>query len=238
MSGNPDLQIAVCDDEAYVHDTMRSLLESYTQMKGVNCEVSHFHSAQELLQSDREPDLLFLDIDMPDMDGIEAAHILNARGMSGKILMLTSKVERFKEAFKIGAFRFVTKPIEERELFESLDEAREHMAGMERITVYRDGAPYEVIQRDILYIMADGDATRILTRDRDYRSERPLKKWARELDERIFFLCHRGYLVNLGKLERIEKEVAYTVTGEKVPIARRKRTALLQAYMEYDTRRR
>lgn len=73
----------------------------------------HIYSAQELLSFQKEIDFLLLDIDMPKMDGIAAARILNARGIDYKIVMLTSKSERFKEAFRIGAFRFVTKPVSE-----------------------------------------------------------------------------------------------------------------------------
>ncbi len=198
----------------------------------------HIYSAQELLSFEEEIDFLLLDIDMPKMDGIEAARILNARGINYKIVMLTSKAERFKEAFKIGAFRFVTKPILAEEFFEAVDEVRERMTGMAKIQAYRDGVLYEVVQRDILYLMADGNAVRIFTKHEEYRSEKPLKEWAKELDERVFFMCHRSYIINLGKIAEIEKDLAILTSGEKVPIARRKRTDLQQSFMIFDTKRR
>ena len=72
-----------------------------------------------LLNETEEIHILLLDIDMPVMDGIEAVAALKKSGRQCNIIMLTSKRERFKDAFKIGATRFVTKPIEKDELFEA-----------------------------------------------------------------------------------------------------------------------
>lgn len=232
------MMAALCDDEAYIHDAVQELMDNYTRERDISFEMYHIYSAQELLSFEEEINFLLLDIDMPDMDGIEAARILNARGINYKIVMLTSKAERFKDAFKIGAFRFVTKPISREELFEAVDEVRERMVGMGKIQAYRDGIVYKIAQRDILYLMADGNTVRIYTEREEYRSEKPLKEWMEELDERMFFACHRSYIVNLGKIKDIGKDTAVLVSGEKVPIARRKRTELQQSFMVYDTRRR
>ena len=232
------LKSAICDDERHIHGTVQRLMDYYAKQHGICHEMYHICSAQELLSFEEEIDFLLRDIDMPEMDGIEAARILNARGINYKIVMLTSKAERFKEAFKIGAFRFVTKPILAEEFFEAVDEVRERMAGMGKIQAYRDGILYEVVQRDILYLMADGNAVRIFTKHAEYRSGKPLKEWAGELDERMFFVCHRSYIVNLGKIAEIEQDLAILTSGEKVPIARRKRTDLQQSFMIFDTKRR
>ncbi len=232
------IKAAVCDDERSVHGVVRRLLEKYAEKHGIILELHHIYSAQELLAFEKEIDFLLLDIDMPKMDGIEAARVLNARGISYKIVMLTSKAERFKEAFQIGAFRFVTKPIFADELYEAVDEVRERMTGMGEIQACRDNVSYKIVQRDILYLMADSNTVRIFTKQEEYRSEKPLKAWMEELDLRMFFACHRSYIVNLGKIADIGSDMAILVSGEKVPVARRKRTGLQQAYRVYDTRRR
>ena len=148
---------AICDDEQHIHDIVQNMIDVYAAENGICCKLYHIFSAQELLSFDETIDFLFLDIDMPGMDGIEAAHFLNKRGIDYKIIMLTSKAERFKDAFKIGAFRFVTKPISQSELFEAVDDVREHMTGMGEVSVYRDGVKYEIVQKDILYLMAEGN---------------------------------------------------------------------------------
>lgn len=230
------MTVGLCDDEQYIHRTIQRLLQAYSGTDGLVFEIVHFYSAYELLGYPGDLDFLLLDIDLPEMDGIEAARRLNARGVPYKIIILTGMVERFKEAFKIGAFRFVTKPVSERELFEVLDEVQEHMAGMEEIQVYSEGIPFSIMQRDVNYIMSDRDAAVVFTNGFVYCSGDSLAKWVKKLDERIFFRCHRSYIVNLGKIARIEKGMAILVSGEKIPISRRKRKDFCQAFMIYDTR--
>ncbi len=232
------LKSAVCDDERHVHGAVRRLMDDYAKQHGISHKMHHICSAQELLSFEEEIDFLLLDIDMPGMDGIEAARILNARGIDYKIVMLTSKAERFKEAFKIGAFRFVTKPIMPEEFFEAVDEVRERMTGIGKIQAYREGVLCEVVQRDVLYLMADGNTVQIFTEHAEYRSKKPLKEWAQELDGRMFFTCHRSYIINLGKIAEIEKDMAILINGERAPVARRKRMDLQRAFMVFDAKRR
>jgi len=189
----------------------------------------------ELLESERKIDMLFLDITMPGLDGIETARELNERGISYKIVLLTGKTEYMKEGYKVGAFRFVTKPIMEQEFFEAVDDVRYCMLGREEITVYRDRIPYRLRQRDILYIASDGAQTIICTKEMSYRSEKSLKEWEEQMDAKLFVQCHRSYLVNLSKIDRIEKSNLYLYGKYKIPVSTRRKKSVEQAFILYDT---
>lgn len=230
--------IGLCDDEKYVHEIIEKLLLKYENMNEVECRLIYFESAKVLLNADIQLDVLLLDIEMPDMDGIEAAFKLRDRGIEYKIIMLTAREDRYREAFKIGAFRFVPKPIREDELFETLNEVQEHLAGMSEVKLYRDRVLYQIIQRDILYVEANHAETLIFTKNSEYRSEQSLMEWKNILDERLFFQCHKSYIVNMGKIEEIQQNIILLVTGDKIQVSRRLKKPLLQAFMEFDTKRR
>lgn len=230
------LVIGICEDEACVHDMIKKSLEKYAKTRGIHFETVDFYSGEQLLVSDRELDMLFLDIAMPGMDGLEVARELNRRGVSYKVVLLTGKTEFLKEGYKVRAFRFVTKPIAEEELFEALDEARVCTPDREEITVYRDRIPYRVQQKDILYIASDNNQTIICTKSCSYRSEKSLKEWAAQMDVRVFVQCHRSYLVNLSKIDRMEKDVMYLCGEYKVPLSKRQRKKVEEAFMIFDTR--
>lgn len=230
--------IGLCDDEPYIHEIIEKLLIEYAILYQMHYKMIHFYSGYELLQSDADLDVLFLDIDMPDMDGIEVGKKLRAREKTYKIVMLTAKEERYREAFKIGAFRFIPKPIEKQEFFDAILDVCEHLIGYHQVEVYRDGIAYAIPQKNIVYIMADRSATLIFTRDSEFRSEYSLVTWRAILDERLFFASHKSYLVNLSKIEEIEKNKILLVTGEKILVSKRRRLALLHAFMEYDTKHR
>lgn len=233
--------IAICDDDEYIHHKMQQYLTEYAEAHGEKLELVHLHSGVELLemmQRENCPhfDILYLDIEMPQMNGIDAARYYRRRNQDCKIIMLTSWVERFKEAFVIGAFRFVTKPIQKQELWDSLTDAQNTLLGGTYIDVYRDGDLYHIRQKDIIYIMADRACTKIFSQKFEYRSENTLSWWMEHLDKRLFFRCHKSYIVNLGDICGIGKHNLCVSTGEKVEISRRRYADLLQAYMQYDTR--
>lgn len=231
------LKIALCDDEKYIHEVIEKELEDYGKERGMISELVHFYSGKELLEAEQEPDILLLDIEMPEMDGIEAAKQLRAGGFEAKIIMLTSKIERFKEAFKIGAFRFVTKPLDKAELFEALDEVRERMYGQQSVKVYRNGLEFEVQQKEIMYIEAKPNNVLVYTGQADYTSPLTLKGWQEQLDTRLFFYCHRSYIINLNYVQELQKGEVLLQNGERVAVARRRYTDLLRAFMEFDTGR-
>lgn len=233
-----DLVIGLCDDEEHIHNKVEKLMDEYARRVEISFKMIHFYSAKGLIESKDEIDVLLLDIDMPEMDGIAAADCLQKRGITYKIIMLTAMENRYKDAFKINAFRFVTKPIVENELYDALDDVRECMLGMEIEKVYLDGIAHEVMQREILYIEADRDVSLIFTKTLTYQSEDSLKKWMQRLDDVLFFQCHKSYIVNLGQIASIQKGIVTLYSGEKVSVSRRKRTELENAYMEYDTKRR
>ena len=145
MQGYRDLIVGICDDEYYVHSIITEALNANARNMGLRFSFLHFYSAYGLLSSKEMMDCLLLDIDMPETDGIEAARQLNRKGKLYKIIIITSKTERFKEGFEIGAFRFVTKPISDMELCKAVEDVHKCRIGMDRVQVYRDGISYNIM---------------------------------------------------------------------------------------------
>ena len=232
------LIIGVCDDDDYTHRTIEILMKEYKSKYHVEYELKHFYDGIELLNNTQTFDCLLLDIDMPQMNGLEAAKELRAKGADYKIVMLTIREDLYKEAFKIQAFRFVSKPICQSEFFSVLDDVREHSIGQRRVRACRDGIAYEIMEKDILFVEASDSASFLYTKGSEYRSEYSLKKWSEILDKRMFFQCHKSYLVNLGMIDKLEKQIVLLSSGDKIRVSRRLYPELLKAYMIYDTRRR
>ncbi|MDD6482537.1 MAG: LytTR family DNA-binding domain-containing protein [Lachnospiraceae bacterium] len=228
------IRIALCDDEKHVHETVLEILKEYRRKRNCTAILSSFFSAEELLETGEKFHILLLDIDMPQMDGIEAAYRLREQGEQCKIIMLTSKRERFKDAFKIGAYRFVTKPIDAEELEEALDDARGTLLGYAQVEVKIGKMKSKLFQYQIDYLQACGDYVKIHAGGTVCDSTRSLKSWKGELDSRLFVECHKSYLVNLGSISRAEKDMLMLENGEIIPVARRRRKDVLQAFLEFD----
>lgn len=230
--------IAICDDHKSIHDEVENLLSKYQESRKLECDIYNFFSAHELLASRKRYNIILLDIDMPEIDGIQAAEKLNQRGMQYNIIMLTSKRERFKEAFKIGATRFVTKPIDPEELFEALDNAFESCLGFEKITVKYKGNDCVMRQRDIYMIEAQRDYVKIYSKDKIFESSQSLKVFAEQLDKRIFILVHRSYMVNMMYIYDICNDYLELVDGKRVPVSRRKSAEVRQKVFDFDVNKR
>ncbi len=167
------IKIGLCDDEVYVHEVASKIIEKYQQKRKCSLEVVHFFSARELLESE-EVQILLLDIDMPQMDGIEAAFQLREQGKECRIIILTSKRERFKDAFKIRAYRFVTKPIDLEELEEALDDARSALLGYGKVELKFEMITCKIFQYQIDYLQACGDYVKIYVGEKICESTRAL----------------------------------------------------------------
>ena len=99
------MKLGICDDEAVVHHQVKEYIEGIDF--GVSLELVDFYNGKELLESTSQIDILLLDICMPELDGIEIGRKLKGNLNIGKIIMLTSMVERFQEAFEIEAYRWM-----------------------------------------------------------------------------------------------------------------------------------
>lgn len=228
--------IGICDDERYTHIEVSKILDAHAEEKGISISIVDYYSAAELLKGDEKLDVLILDIDMPDMDGIEAGHELRRRNIDYKIIMLTGHLDRFKEAFEIEAFRFAVKPIKKDELVRDVEEALFRCALLNKIKVYKDKILYEIAQKDVLYVEANQSSTLIFTANSEYRSENALSDWEMILDAKTFIRCHKSFIVNMSVIEEIQDRVIRITNGYKVPVSRRYRKQLMMSYVEYDTR--
>ena len=236
--GTKAFVVGICDDEMHIHDAIKQMLNEYSASNGITVRFIQFFSAADLLKSEDRLDVLLLDIEMPEIDGIEAGYELQKNKVDYKVIMLTAREDRYREAFRIGAFRFVPKPVDKKELYAALDDVREHMISSKEVTVYRDGVSYQIPQENILYIEANKSATLIFTGKADFRSEKPLSSWMEELDERLFFQCHKSYIVNMSKVEDVDKNVITLVSNDKILVSRRLRATFLRAFVTYDTKHR
>lgn len=119
-------RIALCDDETSELDKTEAMLETYSRRNpAYDIETERFEQAGALLEKieadDYRPDLILMDIYMPDKMGIEAARELRSMGYETRIVFLTTSREHALEAYQVDAVQYLVKPVEETALFSVLD---------------------------------------------------------------------------------------------------------------------
>ncbi len=107
------IRVAVCDDEKYMADAVKKMAADFFRAQNIETVIEVFLSGKELLKYDKTVDILFLDIQMKETDGMETARILRRRGFKGYLIFITVLRETVFEAFEVQAYDYLVKPIEQ-----------------------------------------------------------------------------------------------------------------------------
>jgi two-component system response regulator LytT len=231
------LKALLVDDEVPARSELRYLL---SEAGGVEV-VGEAGSANEALQLIRAIpyDVVFLDINMPGLSGMDLAEALSELPHPPSIVFVTAHSEHAVEAFEVAAVDYLVKPVEIKRLrtaVERLMPATAAPAKIDRIPVEKAGRKLLLQVPDIMHIMAKDDYSYIYTDGERYLSTLSLADLEQKLEAQGFFRVHRRYLVNLGHVREVAPMYGGTMeltlkdaAQTKVPVSRRRAPALKRA---------
>ena len=222
------LHIAVCDDEQIIMEQLKKLLETYRP----DCMVTMYRSGEGLLDAFDQYDLIFLDIEMPQTNGMELAAKLRELQYDGEVIFLTSYTDYMQDAFKVRAFRYLQKPIREDQLEEALCAAEEEF--QQQYLVLTGEKVFRIKIRDILYLEAVHNETYIVTKTGELVVRSPMREIYEMLDPAEFIQTHKSYVVALRAIRYVgNQEVVLQELQPRIPLSRRRQQEVRKAYMEY-----
>lgn len=232
------LKALVVDDEAPARSELRYLLGETGGVEVVG-EASNAMEALQLIKA-IPYDVIFLDINMPGLTGVQLAEALTAHPHPPAIVFVTAHSEHAVKAFEVNAADYLVKPVELPRLKQAVSKlspaADAAPARVERIPVEKAGKKLLVSVEDILYIMAKDDYSYPHTEADRYLSTMSLASLEHKLETSGFFRVHRRYLVNLSRVKEVVPMYGGTLlltltdaTGTQVPVSRRRVPALKKA---------
>jgi two-component system, LytTR family, response regulator LytT len=201
------IRALVVDDEAPARSELRYLLDAYEGMSVVG-EAATAEDALELVRS-VECDVVFLDVEMPGLTGIDAARLVRERRDPPAVVFVTAHGEYAVDAFAVEAFDYLLKPIDPERVARVVarlhERSVEDAGPVEKIPVATVRGT-ELLEYDqIHYVEADGDHSRVHTYDQSYFCAASLHELEERLVPRRFARVHRSYLVNLSKVAGIRR---------------------------------
>lgn len=226
------LQIALCDDEALLLTQLRTMIEEYMEDKHIAFHTVSFLRGEQLLQDNRHFDLVFLDIKMAGMNGMETARILRQNGGDFMLVFVTALQDYVFDAFEVEAANYLLKPLSREKLCQVLAKAVKHVLEESKpyLTVCQGQRFDKLHFSEIQYCEAQNHSVWIYTVKGIFPYGGRIEQLEKELNEN-FFRCHRGYILNLAFLQSYHDNFAFLTSGEKLPVAKRRQTAFTKALL-------
>ena len=235
------LKVAVCDDEAHAISVISASIESVFRGYGTEIALESFTAPAELLDRLRSHhfDLIFLDISMPEMDGIELGKQLQRIGSNAELIFVSSRMDRVFDTFAVQPFGFVRKNhfLEDiGEVIARYEESRRVESDDSRLAHFKDQQGMVAIDvTHVTYIECIRN-TQVLhfdDSDREHRLYSRMETLEEELKRFDFLRVHKGYLVACKFIRRFDSKAVILTTGEEIPIGRSRRQESMDAYLSY-----
>lgn len=232
------IQIAFCDDNPMIH----SCVDQFMPDIGLSADWELFSSGRELLQKLEDSlcsfQIYVLDIEMPDLNGIDLAGRIRALDRNAVIIFLTDYKEYVYEVFEVLPFRFLQKPLSREVLQKALQDAAAFIHSAHSHFFYqKKSIQLQLPFSDILYFESRG--RKILLKTRDGMDEfygRIHEVWD-SLDPNLFTRPHVSYLVNMDFIREIRPDRLLLPDGVSIPVSRKYRSLVKQDHLAFMERR-
>lgn len=204
------LKCVIVEDEFPAREELKFFISNHKNIQ-LEKEFDNPVDALKYLQENKV-DVVFLDINMPELDGMNLGKILIKMDKDLKIVFITAYKDYAAEAFEIKAFDYLLKPYSDKRINEVLDnltnskndESIKNISQINKITVFSDEKMFIISLDSIYYIEASEKETLVYTKDEVYSSKMKISKLEEFLPKNKFYRTHRSYIVNLDKITEIE----------------------------------
>ncbi len=218
---NSMIRIAICDDEPEMVAALHKKTEQYMRAHSHPFSITHFSGGNALLTCGLFFDLIFLDIQMGSVNGIQAAQALRASGVQSALVFVTVLQENVYDAFEVDAADYLLKPVDDVHFTRTMDRVCTRICkeNEKRLLVQASGWSKSVRFDDILYCEVINRKIYIHTKQETIDYYCKIETLEKQLDE-CFFKCHRSYLVHLKYVCGYAGGTATLEGGAHIPVSR------------------
>lgn len=209
---------------------MQSFFEEKERFVGMP-DIQVFASGKEMAASGGDYDILLLDIEMPEQDGIDIKEYYETNRKRTRIIFTTSHRERVLEAFGKNVVSFLVKPLCKESFQKAMEKALSDLCGLV-LEIEENGETFLIPVKQIKYIEAQDKYTLAVTETGEYLMRRTMKFWESALPCQDFVRIHKSYLINLEYFDKKGDEVRLD-KGKAVTISRLRKNGIMEKYKEF-----
>lgn len=227
------MQIAICDDDLIFCKELKAFILDYKTDRRLHIDIYEYATGDAMLAGRKVFDMVFLDYQMPGMDGMEVARVLRSRNITCSIVFVTSYPHFVYEAFEVQPYRFFEKPVTQEQIYSLLTTFICQQKLLAPIIVINDSEQKIIPAKDILYVEGDGKYCIVRTSKETYNSSKTLAQVHMLLPQHCFYRSHKSYVINLYCISSFCNGVATLTNGEIAKIGRSKIGEFKRVYKQF-----
>lgn len=228
------IRIAICDDEKIMCDTLQKNIAEILQNTSTTYSIDCYTNAEQFYTVCQQYHLLFLDIDMPNCNGVTLAKNIRKNQIHCEIIFVTILKEYVLNAFEVEALDYIYKPIDTQRLQNALKRAIKKLQKQQQkfLLIQTKYITQNINISQIYYIEVINRKIYVHTQHDTIEYYSKLEQVQKQLDER-FIKCHRSYIVNMDYFYQYQNNMITLQNGQTVPVSRLRQKELLYAMLQY-----
>lgn len=230
------MKIAICDDNM----NHINIIENYIHnLRKTSVECDAYQSGEELIRAFRygeeQYDVIFLDMEMEQLNGIETANYIREIDEHVIIVFVTSHTEYMRESFKCAPFRFLVKPVDSEEFETVFYDISKKLSKQRKVFAFTENkAKIRLYCDDIIYCESQDHWIWIHTKDKVYKICKSLTELHSSLDKEMFCRIHKSYIINLLYIKSIkDNDVELYHCDKLISISRSYKKEVLEEYTNF-----
>jgi DNA-binding LytR/AlgR family response regulator len=236
------MRIVICEDEDKYAEQLIDYINEWAETRNISVEIFTYVAAEKFLYdwSDNEDyDLLFLDIKMGSMTGMELAKIIRRTNRDIPIIFATNMKEYAIEGYDVGAMQFLLKPVRKENCFACLDRVYQSDR-IKRYFLFKDlenDRTIRIPHSDIIYIEKFAHNANIVTTEGEYSIRKTTAQLTGELNDDLFVKCHKSYIISIRHMKSLSNALALMSDGSKIPLSKNMVKEINEKFYNYNVRK-
>lgn len=227
------LRVAMCDDSLKDLAIIRKMFDNLMSSLNIEYEVEEYNNGYDLLQSKISFDLVLLDIEMDEINGIETARKIRKHSSDTKIIFITNSTKYLQIGYTVRADRYLVKPLNKQEFDYELSSVLNSKILDSKFILDKRIGPHKLYLRDIIYIEFYDRKTIIHKASQKIQTYITLKEWSTLLNKYHFSQVHKAFIVNLRYVEDTETNKVILSNKEELSLSRKFKESFNQEYYNF-----
>jgi DNA-binding LytR/AlgR family response regulator len=234
------MRVAVCEDEDKYTEQLIKYINEWAEEKNIHVEIFTHITAEKFLyewEDSEDYDMLFLDIKMGSISGMELAKIIRKTNKDVAIVFATNMKEYAIKGYSVDAMQYLLKPVRKEECFTCLNRVY-HSDRIKKYFIFTDlDKTIRIPHEDIIYIEKFAHNATMVTANGEYTFRKTISQLLEELNDDLFVQCHKSYIINIRYMESLSKNFAVMSNDSKIPLSKNTVKDINERFYKYNVSR-